>query len=437
MASVRKKPDTKYWFACITNADGVQEQRSTRMTNKGKALLMANEWEQLYRSRQVVTQARKVIADICAKEDAESSFGIGAEQFLLEWLRNHSVEIVEGSRERYNTAVTRFIKYLKERERTTVDIAEITTKELIEFRNKVAEELSAGSANTDIVILRIAFGSAVRDKQRSDNPASGIAKLNKPEDRTQERRPFTEAEIQQLMLHAKGEMIGMVLFAIYSGQRLSDIARLCWGDIELPGLTWKFKSKKAKRHTSIPLGQWLKDYLADLMVGGHHEPIFPEANAKYVAAKNKTLKLSAEFHNLMVTAGLVAKRSKANTDRGHSTARKTSEITFHCFRHNATSWLKAAGVPESVVRDIIGHESALISRIYTHIEDAQKSEAITKLDGRFDPLAKARIASNQPLTELATAKEIATETPGKKTSIQMESNNRDATSSEVWEDWTL
>ena len=56
-----------------------------------------------------------------------------------------------------------------------------------------------------------------------------------------------------------------------------------------------------------------------------------------------------------------------------------SELSFHSLRHNTTSWLKNAGVPESLVRDIIGHESELVSRNYTHVDDASKREAICKL----------------------------------------------------------
>jgi len=34
---------------------------------------------------------------------------------------------------------------------------------------------------------------------------------------------------------------------------------------------------------------------------------------------------------------------------------------------------------ESVVRDIIGHESELVSRNYTHVDDATKRKAILNL----------------------------------------------------------
>lgn len=59
--------------------------------------------------------------------------------------------------------------------------------------------------------------------------------------------------------------------------------------------------------------------------------------------------------------------------------RTVSPLPFHSLRHTATTLLKTAGVPESVVRDIIGHESELVSRKYTHTDDGTKKEAIAKL----------------------------------------------------------
>lgn len=55
------------------------------------------------------------------------------------------------------------------------------------------------------------------------------------------------------------------------------------------------------------------------------------------------------------------------------------EVTFHSLRHTATSLLKNAGVSEAVARDVIGHESAAISRHYTHIDQGATRKALAKL----------------------------------------------------------
>jgi len=60
-------------------------------------------------------------------------------------------------------------------------------------------------------------------------------------------------------------------------------------------------------------------------------------------------------------------------------SRDRNAVSFHSLRHTATSLLKAAGVSESFARDIIGHESAQISRLYTHVEDDAKRAAARQI----------------------------------------------------------
>ena len=53
--------------------------------------------------------------------------------------------------------------------------------------------------------------------------------------------------------------------------------------------------------------------------------------------------------------------------RGRSYAREPSELSFHSLRHSAVTMLKAAGVSDFIAREIVGHESAAVSRQYTHL----------------------------------------------------------------------
>ena len=56
-----------------------------------------------------------------------------------------------------------------------------------------------------------------------------------------------------------------------------------------------------------------------------------------------------------------------------------SELSFHSLRHTATSMLKKAGVSDSIARAIIGHESAAISRLYTHLDMDTMRTALEKM----------------------------------------------------------
>jgi hypothetical protein len=68
MASLRRFPGSRYWFACFIGPDGRRCQRSTKETDKGRAQKIADRYAEAARLDRMGLladrQARKVIADI-------------------------------------------------------------------------------------------------------------------------------------------------------------------------------------------------------------------------------------------------------------------------------------------------------------------------------------------------------------------------------------
>jgi integrase len=89
--------------------------------------------------------------------------------------------------------------------------------------------------------------------------------------------------------------------------------------------------------------------------------------------------LSNQFYRVMEKAGVVPKRPHKKKKHGRDGARQTGGLGFHCLRHTATSLLKRAGASDVVAREIVGHESAAVSRTYSHIDIATLRSAIDKL----------------------------------------------------------
>jgi integrase len=55
------------------------------------------------------------------------------------------------------------------------------------------------------------------------------------------------------------------------------------------------------------------------------------------------------------------------------------EPVFHSLRHSAVTMLKASGLLDVFAREIVGHESAAVSRQYTHLSTDDKRAAIQRL----------------------------------------------------------
>jgi integrase len=361
--------------------DGRRVQRSTKQSHRKQAQAVANEWERAAKmaaeKRLGQAQARQVMADIYRAIDNEPMPSAIARDYLTAWAERRKADAARRTHQAYAQAVRDFLKAIGPR--ADVDISQLNRADVAVYRDAVVKRTSISNANKALKYLRIALGAAWKDGFAQDNPAAKLDVLKRPASERVERRPFTLPELKTILAHAAGEWKGIVLFGVYTGQRLKDIARLTWHNVDLQNTQLRFVTAKTGRRMALPIASPLLAHLQTLPAGDDPAaPLFPAAHA-LATKETSNSELSQEFHGILVAAGLSQPRSKDATGKGHTLRRTVSEISFHSLRHTATSLLKNAGVPEAVAMDIIGHDSEVISRHYTHVEDRAKRSALAKL----------------------------------------------------------
>jgi integrase len=379
MASLRRHPRSPYWQAIIYLPDGRKTNRSTGTTNKKEALLIALKFEEAANMGQqgtlVERRARKTIADIFAIANKTALETSSIKTYLQSWLKRKQIENCEATAERYSAILRHFIAYLGPK--AEQDISHLNSREISAVRDQLAEKLTPSSANLMVKVIRTALNQALRDGFVDTNEASRVTLIKRL--KKAKRRPFTKPEIRSLLKVADFEWRGIILCGLYTGLRISDIALLTWENLDLVNAVLTLESRKTERRMDIPIAPRLKQYFDELPAGDDPTaPLFPSVYARRIANKTSG-PTSAQFRKIMVKAGLAEARTHNTTDKGRSSKRETSELSFHCLRHTATSMLKNAGVSDAVARDIIGHDSEAISRQYTHIDMAAKRKAIESL----------------------------------------------------------
>jgi integrase len=171
------------------------------------------------------------------------------------------------------------------------------------------------------------------------------------------------------------EWRGLVLFGLYLGQRLGDLAKLTWRAVNFETGEIAFTAHKTGPRVVLPLVQVLVDYLSALPTSDNPNAyIFPNS-----AKHKRTASLSNQFREILVDAGLVEPRGYRTTKKGRAHAREASEISFHSLRHSAVTMLKASGLSDVIAREIVGHESAAVSRHYTHLSTDDLRNAMQRL----------------------------------------------------------
>lgn len=385
MPSIQRQPHTKNWIAVWYRAsDGKQIRRSTGTSDRRKARAIAEKYESADRlareNRLTADRARQVIADLYAiANSGERLESETVSDYLAAWLKKKELEVVGSSFVEYGRLVKDLVGFLGAKSKRHIDT--ITAGDATAFRAHLAVKVSAGTVNKNLKVLRGAWAQAAKDGLIQRNVFASVGLVSNRD--AKRRRAFTEDEIRRILAVCDPEWRGLVLTGLYTGQRLSDIVSLRWSQIELgkaePEI--RFRTKKTGSDLTIPIAPPLLQYFLSIPSSDNpNERVFPE-QADALSVNQSTV--SRRFAVILARAGILPmdKATKNHTakGKGRHSRRQSSELSFHCLRHSATSWLKNAGVSDVVAREIIGHKSEAVSRRYTHIETATLRQALERL----------------------------------------------------------
>jgi integrase len=347
------------------------------LTNRKDALKLTETWESVYQRRLTANQARRVIADVVRDLTGENVAGETIADYLRRWATRKVVEVSPSTAHAYKCAANSFIEHLGERSHRMF-LDEITTTHVAAWRDAYAKDHAPASVNKTLKCLRVALQDALRESLIVQNVATLVPLLKRQQVSENVRRPFTLKELRRVLDVAGKEWRGLIIAGLYSGQRLGDLAHLTWASVDLTNRQLSLTTGKTGRRVSLPLAEPFEHWLLENVGDQPNAPLFQHA---YDCAmqQGRSGQLSREFADLLAAAGLIPKRDHKKHKEGRAARRKASELSFHCLRHTATSLLKNAGVSEAVAMDIIGHESAAMSKVYTHIDDRAKRDAINTL----------------------------------------------------------
>jgi integrase len=365
MASVVRSRSCRYWIAAFRDSSGKQHRRTTRETDRKRALAIAQQYERAAKGKGHPQRVRQILSEFLRDHfsgEHELPFA-SVKTYCEQWLAARKAETSPGTHRRYGDAVGKFLAFLgPQADRSIEDVART---QISAFRDAQLSRNAATTANNDLKIIRRIFRAARMDGYLLQDPAEGV-KAVKNRAKT-ERRPFTFDELRAVLVVANEEWQSLIKFGIYTGQRLGDLAALTWSQIDLSRDEIRLTIRKTGKALLIPIAAPLREHLLALSGADHpRSPLHPRAHEILHAQHGRVGTLSNQFSELLVDAGLREPQTHSQ-GKGRSGKRTGQELSFHSLRHTAVSLLKDAGIPDAVVMALVGHESAAISQRYTHV----------------------------------------------------------------------
>jgi integrase len=371
-ASVVRKPTSRFWFAAFRDEHRRQRRISTGQIDKARALKIAEKFELAAKRKGDPQRVLEAFANIYREFYGTDLPSSSVRRYCERWLEGKKRETALSTFLNYNKAVRKLLAFLGPA--ADRDLSLVTKEALVRFRNAVAEQFSPGTVNLDLVVVRMIFRSARIAGYLVEDPAEGLRPIR---DREQtKRRPFTLLEIQRILEAADPEWRSLVLFGLYTGQRLGDIATLTWDNVDLERGELRLVARKTGKRLVIPLAEPLRKHLESLPAGDvPGAPLHPRAFAALTRSKGQVAILSSQFSQLLAQAGFKLETPLFGAGR----RRAASELSFHNLRHTAVSLLKDAGVPDAAVMELVGHNSRAMSQRYTHVGVEALSMAVNAL----------------------------------------------------------
>lgn len=374
MASIHKRAGSPFWYSAFLGADGKRKFISTGTTNADDARTITKAWEKVAREgRQgqlTADRARSIIEQTVGRIMADSGQtlpGANAREYFTNWLKQQWSTWATGTAKNYKSKVTAFLKFLGPR--ADRSISTITADDIRSFLADVAKRSSARQANHYLTVMKIAFTRAIKTGLLDKSPAHMVDPMKAVHG---ERRAFTMDELRKVLSTANQDWRTMVMVGLYTGMRLRDCANLKWTNIDIQRQELTATTMKTGKTVIVPLAKPLMRHVENLPMGDD-----PRAFLCPSLAGRPPGTLSGQFHQILVDAGLAGSYNTHNGTRGDK--RGQSDLCFHSLRHSITSLLKNAGVSDSIAMDIVGHDSADVSRNYTHIEMRSKRDAMDKM----------------------------------------------------------
>ena len=303
----------------------------------------------------------------------------------------------EGTVYRYSKIVENFINYIGED--TSID--NVKSPNIIQYRDKRLEgdRKSKKTIDLELGAIKRFFGYAVEQFGLDINPAMGITVKRTRSDMNRElrqgkRRPPTRSEADLICTafpkHSRFSEVDFqdfAMFARYTGMRQAEVAQLKKGDFCLLKKDAYVDQVLANPNNFLKIynGEIPKGYILCIFIRDEEsrqtktgqERIVPVAKKLMSTAKRR---IKIKSNSIFPCANTPSKlktfsrtwlKKVKNIDQG---------LTYHGFRHYATSEIENNGIGENISRVITGHSASKDAHAgYVHISISAMTEAVDKI----------------------------------------------------------
>ena len=229
-------------------------------------------------------------------------------------------------------------------------------------RKRKKEGISEVTINRELAFLKNMFNVAIQWGKATENPMLKVEMYREDNSRT---RYLTEEEEERLLAECKPHIYRVVLAAIHTGLRCSELLSLKWNNINFEHrlVTVEAGYSKNGEARSVSMSLRLTETLEEVRISDPNAPVFLNS----LGEPNRDVKRS--FNSAVKRDGI-------------------EDFVFHDLRYTFASRLVMSGVDLATVKELMGHKNISMTMRYAHLSPEHRRAAIEVFDrvpGIFPP----------------------------------------------------
>ena len=232
---------------------------------------------------------------------------------------------------------------------------EITPRLVEEFKSKRIKEVKPATVNRELACLKHIFTIANEWGRVEQNPVKRVKMFRENNCRV---RYLEQDEIERLLNACTGYLKNIVVIALNTGMRKSEILNLKWENINIKqGFIYLLDTKNGDKR-EIPINGTVKHVLITQRKHPKSPYVFYNKDGKPFGDIKKG------FIAVLNRTGII-------------------DFKFHDLRHTFASHLVMSGIDLNTVRELLGHKSIRMTLRYSHLSPAHKKKAVDILGKVF------------------------------------------------------
>lgn len=278
---------------------------------------------------------------------------------VIRWLKETSDKATHGEDKSKLTWMDEFLGELM------LDEIDLDAINIIRFAK--LKEASKATTNRYLALIRSILIRS-RDEWRWIDRAPKIRLYKEANDR---ERSLTVEQAKLLLSELPEHQYEIVLFALVTGLRQSNVLKLEWAQVNLKlKHAWvKGNESKNRKPISIPLND-IAIAVLQRQVGKHRTRVFTYEGEPFESANTRAWRLALK------RAGI-------------------ENFRWHDLRHTWATWLRQAGIPTHELQRLGGWKTAAMVERYAHVAPENLANAASRLNSMFAGYDSATVRNNE------------------------------------------